>query len=518
MAKITREHADMLLSKRKLDPSLCERLGVRSVGRSIGFDYRKDGQLWNTKIRHGKGNMPWEQTGKKLILWNVDCLAEAPDGCKEPLIFVEGEPDGVACIQAGFRYVVSVPCGAPDKPAKIPDALTASADSGFAYLYAGNGLLPDLAKFSTIILAVDGDKAGRNLRDALAVRLDDERCRHVQWPEGSKDANDVLMAEDENFLKNVILDARPMWNDEVCKLSDVAYEEDVQGVTTGWPELDRHLRLKLGKFMTIVGPYGCGKSVFLRQMAVNLYRLHGWKTLITSFEERIKPTYHRDLRRHMIGRPSDQHSPEDEARADMEIETAFTFIRRKRRGSLSMTRLLDRIEYAVKVYGVNVVMIDPIDDADHDIENSETNYWRKVIGACKDIADDYNVLFIVCVHPSKEGRSKLAKGGIIELNDGHGSANWGNMSDYGLCLWQLADKGATIAYIEKTKDNETMGLDKVYAELLHDGAMNSFNVGRVGKDLMNILNAERDGLVPGSSETGGDRKYNKGKFSGGFNK
>jgi twinkle protein len=518
MARITQEHANMLRNKRNLDPDLCERLGVRSVGKSIGFDYRKDGQLWNTKIRHGKGNMPWELTGRKPILWNLDCLAAAPDGCREPLIFVEGEPDGVACIQAGFRYVVSVPCGAPDKPAKIPDALTAAADNGFAYLYENGGLLRDLSKFSVIILAVDGDKAGRNLRDALAFRLNDERCRHVQWPEGSKDANDVLMAEDENFLRNVILDARPMWNDEVCKLSDIPEDDDTQGLTTGWPELDNNLRLKLGHFMTIVGPYRSGKSVFLRQLAVNLYREHGWKIFLTSFEEKVKPLYRRDLRRHILGRPTEQHLPEDEVRADIEIESGFTFLRKKRGVPLNMIRMLDRIEFAIKVYGVNVVMIDPIDSANHDKGSNESDYWRGVIQRCTDLAHDYNVLFIVCTHPSKAGTDRLAKGGEITTNDGHGTANWGSMSDYGLCMWQPSGGGNTILYLDKNKDNETMGFDKVFVELVHDSSMNSFSIGRIGKDLMNIINAERDGLVSGSSETGGSGKYNNSKFKEGFNK
>lgn len=37
--------------------------------------------------------------------------------------------------------------------------------------------------------------------------------------------------------------------------------------------------------------------------AWSTFRAQGWKFLLTSFEEKIKPRYQRDLRRHLIGRP-----------------------------------------------------------------------------------------------------------------------------------------------------------------------------------------------------------------------
>ena len=55
--------------------------------------------------------------------------------------------------------------------------------------------------------------------------------------------------------------------------------------------------------MPIIGPYASGESVLLRQLLFNLWRLHKWKFLLTSFEENVKPRYQRDFRRHLIGRP-----------------------------------------------------------------------------------------------------------------------------------------------------------------------------------------------------------------------
>ena len=116
------EHAKRL-RERGLDPTLCARLGVHSLPGAIGFHYHAlNGQLHNTKIRRGKGDMPWATAGKQLMLWNLSCLADdpAPD---EAVIITEGEFDALACVQAGLTRVVSVPNGAQH------------GEHGFQYLY-----------------------------------------------------------------------------------------------------------------------------------------------------------------------------------------------------------------------------------------------------------------------------------------------------------------------------------------------------------------------------------------------
>jgi twinkle protein len=66
------------------------------------------------------------------------------------LIITEGEYDGLACIQAGFHDVVSVPNGAPAGENE-------EGKARYAYLYRCGKLLPELDKFGSFVLAVDGD-------------------------------------------------------------------------------------------------------------------------------------------------------------------------------------------------------------------------------------------------------------------------------------------------------------------------------------------------------------------------
>src|SRR5205085_7121116 len=122
----------------------------------------------------------------------------------------------------------------------------------------------------------------------------------------------------------------------------------------------------------IIGPYGSGKSVLLRQLLVKLRKLHGWRCLLTSFEEKIKPRYHRDLRRHFLDCRIQDADDGDIAKADAAIEDGFRFLLRKRNTVLDLERLIDRIEFAVRVHGVKVVAIDPVNEIDHQVPKGES--------------------------------------------------------------------------------------------------------------------------------------------------
>lgn len=329
-----------------------------------------------------------------------------------------------------------------------------------------------------VILIPEG---GENIRDSIAINLGDDRCTWAYLP-----------AKDED-IPSAVAGARPMWTDEISTIDDVPDPGEVSTFRSGFLELDRHgFRITTPAFMPVIGPYGSGKSVFLRQLLVNLWKLHGWKFLLTSFEEKVKPRYLRDLRRHIIGRPmSDRHtgevlwSDQDIAMADAEIRKSAVFLRRKRNTVLDQSRLIDRIEFAVRVHGVRVVAIDPVNEIDHQVPKGEskTDYMGRFIMALKALADDYNLLMIVCAHPPKDGVEKrLQKTGLLTLNDGADTAHWGNKADIGFCLWRNID-GPTYLHGDKLKDHETNG-KPFLAEMTLDLRTNAFAITRMGYDIL----------------------------------
>lgn len=360
----------------------------------------------------------------------------------------------------------------------------------------GWSLDPALAAFGQFVLALPTTHA--DLRDELAIRLGDIRCRWVQWPNGCGDAADVLRKHGPERLATIVAASRPMWTDEVCLLSDVPDSAPSKGYVTGFRKLDEHgFRLIRPAFFPVVGPYASGKSVLIRQLVCNLYRLHGWRTLITAFEEKIKPRYVRDLRRHLIGREEidvfgevqwhpihpNEFTPEIVAKADATIEDAFRFLRRKRNGTMDADRLIDRIEYGVRVYGVDVVVIDPVNEIDHRVPPgvNKTDYLGEFMMRLKALADDYNLLMIVLAHPSKGNVEKRQNGRLLTLNDAADTANYGNKADLGWCVWRptMAPDCPTFLNMDKIKDTEVCG-DPTAAKLILDKGMGRFNVVETG--------------------------------------
>lgn len=476
MAGLTPAHVARL-RERKLDPSLCARLGVHSLPGAIGFSYRVQGREHNVKIRRGKGNMPWLTPGLPLVLWNLDSL-RGDVASDEAVIITEGEFDCAAVIQAGFDRCVSLPNGAQ------------TGEHGFQCLFTSDGqLIPELAAYQRFVIATDGDAKGRACRDALAIRLGEERCVHVVWPEGCKDANDVLMQLGERALADLIDAAKPMLVDEICTMDDVPEPEEEQRYRVGMRALDQHgFRITLPAFWPVIGPYGSGKSVLLRQILCSLWKLHGWRCLLTSFEERIKPRYQRDLRRHIIGRastPDAPWTPEELAVADGEIRNGFAFMKRKRSVICDAEWALDRIEYAVRVYGIRVVAIDPFNKirVRGDRGQSKSDAIGDFLTRLKELGDDYGLLTIILAHTPKDGTEKrLQRNGILTLNDGEDSRHWGTDADIGWCVWRNVD-GPTMLHIDKLKDHETMG-QPTLAELVLDRARGCFDVSKLGYDIL----------------------------------
>ena len=314
------------------------------------------------------------------------------------------------------------------------------------------------------------------LRDDIAVRLGDDRCWWCDWP----------FTTNRDEIASALNSARPIWADEVATIDDIPEPGELKSYISGFDKLDEQgFRIVLPAFMPIIGPYGSGKSVFLRQLLMNLWREHKWKFLLTSFEEKVKPRYLRDLRRHFIGTYIERWTDRDVAMADAEIRKCAVFLRRKRNTVLDLPRLIDRIEFAVRVHGVRVVAIDPVNEIDHQVPKGEskTDYMGKFIMQLKALADDYGLLMICCAHPPKDGVEKrLSRTGVLTLNDGADTAHWGNKADIGMCLWRNLD-GPTYLHGDKLKDHESMG-KPFLAEMMLNPQTNAFRITRMGYDIL----------------------------------
>jgi KaiC/GvpD/RAD55 family RecA-like ATPase len=402
----------------------------------------------------------------------TDAAARSDSPKPLTLILTDNEVDLAALRNAGYKSVRLV-----------------TSEESICRIVNGEAVVdPAIAEFfAKVILAVrDAD-----LRDGLAVRIGDTKCRWV--------ANFNGLADNPDAIRARIGDAKLMWLDEVCRIDDIPDSGPQRTYTSGFPLLDKHgFRFIRPAFMPVIGPYGSGKSVLVRQLACNLLRLHGWRCLITSFEEKVKPRYQRDLRAHLIGFEDYDNNGErgwtprhpslwteaDVAKADSMISEGFRFLRRKRSTVLDVDRLIYRIEYAVRVYGVEVVVVDPVNEIDHQLPKgvSKTDYMGNFMMQLKQLADDYQLLIILCAHPPKEGVARRGdKGRILTLNDAADTAHYGNKADIGWCVWRpsMDPHCPTYLNIDKLKDHDVMGAPTL-AKLALDKGLGRFNVVKIG--------------------------------------
>jgi twinkle protein len=152
----------------------------------INFNYFRDDQLVNVKFRDAQKNFKMIPKAE-MIFYGLDFIKDHPE-----VVICEGEMDALSFYEAGIFYVISVPNGASKGNQKLE------------YLNNCWSYFDDKTK---IIIATDSDGPGVILRDELSRRLGQERCLYVSYPEGCKDANDVLMKHGPEAVRKLVDEA-----------------------------------------------------------------------------------------------------------------------------------------------------------------------------------------------------------------------------------------------------------------------------------------------------------------------
>jgi twinkle protein len=404
----------------------------------LAFPYHKPGgELVNAKFRTYDKQFVQVKDGAK-IFWNIDALDF--DLCQ--VVVTEGECDALALIEAGVDNAISVPDGAPKlvKDGEIDPA----DDKKFSYVWDCKA---DLDRFAKIVLAVDGDEPGMALAEELARRFGRERCWLVRWPEGCKDANDVLIKHGTEKLSQCIATATPH---PVKNLFDVDQFQDQvialyrggrrRGVSTGWATVDEFITIRAGEMSIVTGIPGSGKSEWVDALMMNLAGQQGWRFAICSFEN--PPDEHLGkLAEKYAGAPfSDgprmRMTETDLRRALAWLKDHFCFIRADDE-SPTIDWILEKAKAAVMRYGVKGLVIDPYNEIEHKRPAgvTETEYVSAILAKIKRFAQAHGVHVWFVAHPQKMQRDKdTGKIPVPTLYEISGSAHFVNKADIGIVV------------------------------------------------------------------------------------
>ena len=397
---------------------------------------------------YGNPKMPdaikWRSVGSKHFtsenaardFYGLDKL----DVDAKTLIIVEGECDVVALATIGVR-AISCPNGGSMKVSNrkiIPEE-----DKKFAFLWESRELLDNAEK---IILAVDQDQAGDALAEEICRRTERAKCWRVKYPEGTKDATDVISVYGAKTMLAIIDGSEAMPLAGVYAASDYAhsvmeaYEHGYgHGESTGMKPVDELFTIKGGQLTIVTGLPGSGKSEFCDQIMLNLARDKAWKWAVASFENPCH-VHQIKLAEKLVAKPFFEGTNPRITRPEIQealgfINEHFVFLE-SRDGSLpTMSSIIDRAKSAIKRIGIRGLIIDPFNYITQETnEKSETKNISDMLTALTSFAKAYDVHVFFVAHPAKiyardDGTYPVVKGMHIS-----GSAAWFAKADLGVTV------------------------------------------------------------------------------------
>jgi len=407
----------------------------------VCFPFKFEGKVVNIKFRGPKKSFKLVK-GAEKILWQLDEVKGKP-----MVVITEGEIDALSYVTAGIKFVCSVPNG---------------AGNNLDYL---NDYMHLFDKTEVIILAVDTDSAGQELRKELARRFGPERCKIVDY-RGLKDANEFLVKFGAPDLFRTIEEAKdyPVSGifgpkDIESKIHDLWVTGLQPGRTIGFEALDKLVTWEEGRLCVLTGIPGHGKSELLDFVITRLSLIWGWKAAFFSPENVPTQIHHAKIVEKLIGK---KFSAND--MTETEYLTAFQFVNNTYRWIVpdpeededwNLDLILAKAKFLVRRLGVKVLVIDPYNKLEHRRDGkSETDYISFFLDKLINFGVRNGCLVFLVAHPAKLQQEK-GKIRIPTLYDISGSAHFFNKTDYGVTVYRSGGQDGLLnlvtVYVQKVK-------------------------------------------------------------------
>ena len=403
------------------------------------FPYYEEDRLVNRKYRTVKAKHFMLEAGAKLIPWRINEIEDTPE-----CIITEGEMDALSFIVAGYNNVISVPNGAQKNLTYLDEFIETHFENK-----------------TRIYIASDTDAKGLELRAELVRRFGEEKCRIVTYGEGCKDANELLLQSGAEALRRAIAEAQEVPLEGIFTAADVKdellalFENGLQqGAILHMGELDGLLSVEVGRLMVVTGIPGDGKSEFLDEMAIRLWRYYDWRCAWFSPENFPVTLHHPKLIEKLIGKRFIKTMM-----SRMELDAAVEYLSRNFFDILpeedyQVDTILEKAETLVRRKGIRVFILDPYNCLEHQIPTgqSETQYISEFLEKLRSFAKRKQVLVILAAHPTKMKRDPLTKQfPVPTMYDISGSAAFFNKADFGIAIERDRNKEVTRIHVQKVK-------------------------------------------------------------------
>jgi twinkle protein len=433
--------------------------------RVLCFPYFVGGEVVNVKYRSVSTDPAKDKKFKmeadaELVLYGIDGVDPSL-----PLIITEGEIDKLSFEAAGFMNVVSVPNGTGTNL-----EILAKYEELFS-------------EFPSFVVAGDSDEPGLKFQAEIIRRLGAEKCWRVSYPDGCKDANDVLRLYGAEAIADVMDYARPVPIEGVYQASDVMIDildlyrnGRPKGEHCGFDNLAKLYRPRLGTWTVVTGSPNSGKSSLVRALTVNLAISAGWKFVVFPPEDCPPAEYFSHLIELYVGLPFDQgptpRMDEGQVLEAIDWVNDRFIVMNPNESRRSQEDLLKLTKTCILRHGVNAVVIDPFNRLEHFQPPGMTmeQYQCGLLGKFDAFVKQYSLHGFYVAHPTKLKKDASGVYPVATMYDVSGSSHWFNMPDFGLSIYRHKDnpQAPVEVHVQKVRHRwcGELGMAEIYYDRL----------------------------------------------------
>jgi twinkle protein len=412
------------LDKRGINEDTCRKFGYkigsyRDTPAHIA-PYFKDGQLVAQHLRTADKKFPWLGDSQGVELFGQNLWKAQGDNSR--LIITEGELDCMSVSQVlNNRWpVVSLPSGAGSADRALRDNIEF------------------IESFNDVVIAFDNDDAGREATDMALQIISAGKLRVVKFPEGIKDANDMVKSGKAGQLVGLIFQAAPYRPDGILngtELWDVVSTPITDGIGLPYPMMSSMLRgLRKGIYFLTAGS-GVGKSTLVHEMAYHLLMEHKEKIGVVALEDSTQKTALRYPSLYLNKRLDLESVPEEKLREAFDATiNNDKFYMYDHFGSLESDNLMSKIRFMIKGMGIKYIILDHVSIVISGMDvPDERKAIDKLMTDLRSLAEETDACFLVIGHINRSGNN-ANEGGQITLRDLRGSSALEGLSDAVIAL------------------------------------------------------------------------------------
>ena len=456
------------LTQKFIVPDSKQENGETTRRRCLAYVNYVNGQAVNVKYRtcEPSRSTPKDNEGRTVFVkyWNqdspttpcapyhIDCInpLRVEEEVIDRLIITEGEKDVLSLLEAGYRYVISVPNGASCEPEKAFEAFESW-----------------LAPVNDVVLCGDTDLPGRTLVYKLANYFG-PRSLVIDLPADCKDISDVLATYGVETVRNIIEAAYPVATDDIITVEerteqvlDVLNGRYDKGYEVGFgPLTDRVFHpTDIGGLIIVTGKPNSGKTDFLNDLTCRLMMKTGRHVCYLSFEVPDKNKHIAHLVKLALGQVNTTRYTREELALLIGYLHAHMVHLDLHEVSPTPAHILERADRVRRTMPIQYLVIDPylFMEVETGRYSSETQAIKAMLTQVQTWGRAHGVWVVIVAHPRK--LMKLWGSNESEDIDMYtiaGSANWANLADFILSITRVdeEDKRYTRLDMLKVRDQD----------------------------------------------------------------